>query len=116
MATPRFPGQGVVAETLNLSGLPGYSTGGTIHIIANNQSASRPIRATRARRSMPAIWPKASRFRSCMSTPTIRRPAWRRPDGDGLPRSEFGKDFLIDLVGYRRWGHNEGDEPRSPSR
>ena len=108
----RLPGEGVVAETLNLSRLPGYQTGGTIHIIANNQIGfTTGRRPGAARPSTPATWPRASRSRSSMSTPTTRRPAWRRCALAHAYRQRFHKDFLIDLVGYRRWGHNEGDEP-----
>lgn len=106
-----FPGQGIVAETLNFSGLPGYSTGGTIHIIVNNQVGfTTDIRDSRTTLyagdlakgfEIPVVHVNADDPVSCL---TVARLAIAY-------RQRFGKDFLIDLVGYRRWGHNEGDEP-----
>ena len=101
-----------MAETLNLSRLDGYTTGGTIHIIANNQIGFTDRAAARpTARSTPATWRAASRFRSSTSTPTIRRRASKPPASPRPIASTFQRDFLIDLVGYRRYGHNEGDEP-----
>ncbi|MGH2614209.1 MAG: 2-oxoglutarate dehydrogenase E1 component, partial [Thermomicrobiales bacterium] len=106
-----FPGQGIVAETLNFSGLPGYSTGGTIHIIVNNQVGfTTDIRDSRTTLyagdlakgfEIPVVHVNADDPLSCLSA------AWMAT----AYRQRFGKDFLIDVVGYRRWGHNEGDEP-----
>jgi 2-oxoglutarate dehydrogenase E1 component len=106
-----FPGQGIVAETLNLSCLPGYSTGGTIHIIVNNQIGfTTDIRDSRSTLyagdlakgfEMPVVHVNADDPVSCLSAARLAT----------AYRQRFGKDFLIDLVGYRRWGHNEGDEP-----
>lgn len=106
-----FPGQGVVAESLNLSGLEGYSTGGTIHIIVNNQigytTDSHDSRSTLYAGDLakgfeiPVVHVNADDPLACLHAAQMAM-AYRR---------EFGKDFLIDLVGYRRWGHNEGDEP-----
>ncbi len=106
-----FPGQGVVAETLNLSALPGYTTGGTIHIITNNQIGFTTLpsdsRSTRYAGDLakgfeiPVVHVNADDPESCLA---VVRMAIEY-------RDIFGKDFLIDLVGYRRWGHNEGDEP-----
>lgn len=106
-----FPGQGIVAETFNLSRLPGYFTGGTIHIIANNQLgfttlprdsrsslyASDPAKGYR----VPVVHVNADDPAACME---VARIAFAF-------QHEFEKDFLIDLVGYRRYGHNELDEP-----
>lgn len=106
-----FPGQGIVAETLNLSRLPGYRTGGTLHIIANNQlgftTEPREGRSTLYASDlakgfeMPIVHVNADDPIACLAA--IRLAA--------AYRAEFGKDFLIDLIGYRRWGHNEGDDP-----
>ncbi len=106
-----FPGQGVVAETLNLSSLAGYTTGGTIHIIVNNQigfttlpgdSRSTIYAGDLARGfEIPVVHVNADEVEACLLA--VRMAI--------AYREEFGKDFLIDLIGYRRWGHNEGDEP-----
>ncbi|RRR76345.1 MAG: 2-oxoglutarate dehydrogenase E1 component [Candidatus Viridilinea halotolerans] len=106
-----FPGQGIVAETLNMSRLEGYHVGGTIHIILNNQigfttdyqdSRSSLYASDLARGfEMPVIHVSADEPESCIA---VARMAWAY-------RERFQKDILIDLVGYRRWGHNEGDEP-----
>jgi len=106
-----FPAQGVVAETLNLQALDGYSTGGTIHIVQNNQvgfttdpkdSRSTPYAADMAKGfNVPIVHVNADDVEAC--TAAIRlamayRDRWRR-------------DVVIDVIGYRRFGHNETDEP-----
>ena len=106
-----FPGQGIVAETLNLSRLPGYWTGGTIHIIANNQlgytTTPEDGRSTHYASSlakgfkMPIVHVNADDPEACIEV--IRLAV--------AYRQRFQKDFVIDLIGYRRYGHNEGDEP-----
>jgi len=106
-----FPGQGVVAETLNLSRLAAYETGGTIHIIANNQlgftatpaeSYSTSYASGLARGfKIPIVHVNADDPVACLEAARL---AWEY-------RAHFRRDFLIDLVGYRRHGHNEGDEP-----
>ncbi|HUR20063.1 MAG TPA: 2-oxoglutarate dehydrogenase E1 component, partial [Vicinamibacterales bacterium] len=106
-----FPGQGVVAETLNLHRLDGYTTGGTIHIIANNQigftttpddSYSTLYASGLARGfKIPIFHVNADDPEACIA---VARIAFAY-------RAEFKRDVLIDLVGYRRYGHNEGDEP-----
>ena len=106
-----FPGQGIVAETLNLSGLPGYRTGGTIHIIVNNQigfttdvaDARSTLYAGDLAKGfeIPVVHVNADDPEACLTAVRLAT----------AYRAEFGKDFLIDLIGYRRWGHNEGLEP-----
>jgi 2-oxoglutarate dehydrogenase E1 component len=106
-----FPGQGIVAETLNLSRLGGYDTDGTIHIIANNQvgftatpgeSYSTSYASGLARGfKIPIVHVNADDPVACLEAARL---AWEY-------RARFRRDFLIDLVGYRRHGHNEGDEP-----
>ena len=106
-----FPGQGIVAETLNLSRLSGYETGGTVHIIANNQlgftatpaeSYSTSYASGLARGfKIPIVHVNADDPVACLEAARL---AWEY-------RARFRLDFLIDIVGYRRYGHNEGDEP-----
>ncbi|PLR76647.1 2-oxoglutarate dehydrogenase E1 component [Bacillus sp. V3-13] len=106
-----FPGQGIVAETLNLSGLSGYKTGGTIHIIANNTigftTESIDSRSTRYASDLakgyeiPILHVNADDPEACLCAAKLAAEY----------RAEFNKDFLIDLIGYRRYGHNEMDEP-----
>ncbi len=106
-----FPGEGIVAETLNLSRLAGYSVGGTLHIIVNNQvgftTDPTDSRSTRYASDLakgfeiPVIHVNADDAEACVAAMRI-----------GVAyRQKFGRDFLVDLVGYRRHGHNEGDEP-----
>lgn len=107
-----FVGQGIVAETLNLSRLPGYSVSGTLHIIANNQlgfTATDPELRSSLHASdmavgfeMPVIHVNADDPYACIEA---ARTAFAY-------RQKFHKDFVINLIGYRRYGHNEGDEPR----
>ncbi|MGM7723836.1 2-oxoglutarate dehydrogenase E1 component [Metabacillus sp. Hm71] len=106
-----FPGQGIVAETLNLGGLKGYQTGGTIHIIANNMvgftTDSHDSRFTRYASDLakgyeiPVVHVNADDPEACLAAIYL---AYQY-------RVRFRKDFLIDLVGYRRFGHNEMDDP-----
>jgi 2-oxoglutarate dehydrogenase E1 component len=105
-----FPGQGVVAETLNLSRLPGYNTGGTIHIIANNQlgftTGSEDAYSTSYASGLargfkiPIVHVNADDPEACVEAARLAF----------AYRAKFQRDFLIDLIGYRRHGHNEGDE------
>lgn len=110
-----FPGEGIVAETLNLSSLRGYRTGGTIHIISNNMigftTESHDSRSTRYASDLakgfeiPIIHVNADDPDACIAAAVLAAEY----------RSEFKKDFLIDLIGYRRFGHNEMDEPMTTS-
>jgi 2-oxoglutarate dehydrogenase E1 component len=106
-----FPGQGVVTETLNLAKLTGYRTGGTLHIIANNQVgfttdprdarsvdyASDPARGF----DIPIFHVNADDAEACLAVVRLAMAF----------RARFHGDVVIDLIGYRRYGHNEGDEP-----
>jgi 2-oxoglutarate dehydrogenase E1 component len=106
-----FIGEGVVAETFNMSRLRGFEVGGTLHIIANNQVGftTDPIDARSTHYAsdlakgfdVPIVHVNADDAEACVMAVRIAI----------AYRTRFGKDFLIDLVGYRRWGHNETDEP-----
>ena len=106
-----FPGQGIVAETLNLQALEGYSTGGTIHIITNNQigftTEPSDARSTRYASDLakgfdiPIVHVNADDVEACIAAVRLSMAF----------RERFGRDVVIDLIGYRRFGHNEQDEP-----
>lgn len=105
-----FAGQGVVAETLNLQSLEGYSTGGTLHLITNNQVGftTDPTESRSTRYSsdlakgfdIPIVHVNADDPEAALSAVALAL----------AYRAEFAHDFVIDLVGYRRFGHNEQDE------
>ena len=106
-----FAAQGVVAETFNLARLPGYATGGTLHLIANNQVGftTEPSEARSTTYAsdlakgfdVPIFHVNADDPEACLAAARLAT----------LYRERFHGDALIDLVGYRRYGHNEGDEP-----
>jgi 2-oxoglutarate dehydrogenase E1 component len=106
-----FPAQGVVAETFNLLGLEGYKTGGTIHIIQDNQvgfttdpteARSTPYSSDMAKGyNVPIIHVNADDAEACIAATRLSM----------AYREKFERDVVIDLIGYRRYGHNETDEP-----
>jgi multifunctional 2-oxoglutarate metabolism enzyme len=106
-----FPAQGVVSETLNLQSLAGYTTGGSVHIIQNNQvgfttdpqeARSTPYAADMAKGfNVPIIHVNADDPEACIHAVRLAM----------AYRERWGRDVVIDLIGYRRFGHNETDEP-----
>ncbi len=106
-----FPGQGVVAESLNLQALDGYAVGGAVHLIQNNQvgftTDPDDSRSTHWSSDLakgfdcPIIHVNADDVEACIAAVRLAF-AFRK---------EFGHDVVIDIVGYRRFGHNEADEP-----
>jgi 2-oxoglutarate dehydrogenase E1 component len=107
-----FAAQGVVAETINLARLEGYSTGGTLHIIANNQIGfTTPMGEARSTDfasdlakgfDVPIVHVNADDAEACLAAVRLAL----------MYRKKYRHDVVLNLVGYRRHGHNEGDEPR----
>jgi multifunctional 2-oxoglutarate metabolism enzyme len=106
-----FIGQGIVSEVFNLQSLPGYETGGTVHLIANNQigftTDAFDARSTRYASDLakgfdvPIVHVNADDVDACIAAVRLAIDY----------RRAFSRDVLIDLIGYRRFGHNEQDEP-----
>jgi 2-oxoglutarate dehydrogenase E1 component len=107
-----FAGEGIVQETLNMSELPGYKTGGTLHVVLNNQVG---------------FTTEPNEARSCTYATDVAKmlqiPIFHvnGEDPEAVAqvvslamdfRREFRRDVVIDMYCYRKWGHNEGDEPR----
>ncbi|MCK5250108.1 MAG: multifunctional oxoglutarate decarboxylase/oxoglutarate dehydrogenase thiamine pyrophosphate-binding subunit/dihydrolipoyllysine-residue succinyltransferase subunit, partial [Spirochaetaceae bacterium] len=106
-----FSGQGIVAETFNMSQLRGYRTGGTIHIVVNNQigftTASVDSRSTFFATDIAKVMPVPVFHANGDDPEAVMRAMelalrWRQ---------KFGQDVVVDIIGYRRLGHNEADEP-----
>jgi 2-oxoglutarate dehydrogenase E1 component len=106
-----FSGQGVVSETFNLSLLPGYRTGGTVHIVLNNQigftTASRDARSTFFATDVA----KSNPFPIFHVNGDYPEEVVRAIDLAMRFRQKFGYDAIVDILCYRRLGHNEADEP-----
>lgn len=108
-----FSGEGIVAETLNFNNLKGYTNGGTVHIIVNNRigftTESHDSRSTHYASDLakgfeiPIIHVNADDPEACIAAARMASEY----------RTLFKKDFLIDLIGYRRYGHNETDDPET---
>ena len=106
-----FAAEGVVAETLNMARLRGYDVGGTIHVIVNNQvgfttdpwdGRSTFYSSDLAKGyGIPVVHVNADDAEACLAAVRLAM----------AYRARFNDDFVIDLIGYRRHGHNEGDEP-----
>ncbi len=106
-----FSGQGIVAETFNMSQLRGYRTGGTVHIVVNNQigftTASSDSRSTFFATDIAKVMPVPVFHANGDDPEAVIRAVelalrWRQ---------KFGQDVVVDIIGYRRLGHNEADEP-----
>src|SRR4029079_7870688 len=106
-----FAGQGLVPETLQLSSLPGFRTGGTVHVIVNNQVG---FTASPAEQRSTPYCTDIAKMLEC--------PIWHvnGEDLDALARvvelaceyrAQFASDVIIDMYCYRKYGHNENDEP-----
>ncbi len=105
-------GQGVVQETINLSALRGYTTGGTLHVVVNNQIG------------FTTVWEDARSSRYCTDIFRLLRCPIFHVNGEDPEavaqvvklaidyRQRYGRDVVIDMYCYRRYGHNEADEPR----
>jgi multifunctional 2-oxoglutarate metabolism enzyme len=106
-----FAGQGIVQEVMNLQSLPGYTTGGTVHFIADNQvgftTNPNEGRSTRYASDLakgfdiPIVHVNADDVEACLAAITFAY-AYRRA---------YRRDVMVHLIGYRRFGHNEADEP-----